>query len=238
MTARRSSIRSSSVATDTSRSETPVPRLSNWIKRVNDPRSRRKRARCASSQPISTLLTNPWTRRRSRSPSPNAWYAIWTPSVVSAYLVSGNSTVATVSIRPGPNGASGSTRGRAQQPRAPGCPQECVPPNNGPWCLRSPGRRRRCDGTAIATPDATQSKSLCAVLVGRAPSFGHIERWTVTVLVGDGCPQLSLASVLLGFALGASEPVRRLASIRVPRPGMPEDRRASPAPRTDLPTRT
>jgi hypothetical protein len=62
MTARTSSIRCSRVGTGPTRSESPVPRLSNMIKRQNDPRRRRKLAappRCTRRE------------RRSLAPQPS-----------------------------------------------------------------------------------------------------------------------------------------------------------------------
>src|SRR5438445_3772085 len=77
MTARTSSIRSSSVGTAASetRSDRPVPRLSKKTSLEKEARRRRNRASDGSSQKCSTCETKPGTNTRFKGPSPRTWYA-------------------------------------------------------------------------------------------------------------------------------------------------------------------
>ena len=70
ITARTSSIRSSSGTGATLRSERPRPRLSKRIRRLNDASPRKKRAIAGFSHSTSRWLAKPCTNTRSRSPSP------------------------------------------------------------------------------------------------------------------------------------------------------------------------
>jgi hypothetical protein len=63
------------------RSDRPVPRLSNRIRREKLASRSKNRASVGSSQAASTWLIQPGTHTRSRAPSPTTWYAIETPSV-------------------------------------------------------------------------------------------------------------------------------------------------------------
>ena len=85
-TAWTSPIRVSSVgnAESGTRSDSPVPRLSNRISRENVASRSKNRAIVGSSQAASTWETQPGTHTRSRGPSPITWYAIDTPSGVLA----------------------------------------------------------------------------------------------------------------------------------------------------------
>jgi hypothetical protein len=71
-TARTSSMRASSPgsALTGTRSDSPVPRLSNRISRENEASRRRKSAAAGTSQVVSTFETKPGTITRSRGPSP------------------------------------------------------------------------------------------------------------------------------------------------------------------------
>jgi hypothetical protein len=55
------------------RSERPVPRLSNRINRVKDASRSKNRAQAGSSQNTSMFDTQPGTRTRSRGASPTTW---------------------------------------------------------------------------------------------------------------------------------------------------------------------
>ena len=81
-TERTSSIRVSSVGSADSgtRSERPVPRLSNRTSREKAASRSKKRAMVGSSQAVSTWDTQPGTQTRSTGPVPITWYAIDTPS--------------------------------------------------------------------------------------------------------------------------------------------------------------
>jgi hypothetical protein len=81
--ARTSSIRSSSVPTRV-RSERPMPRLSNTIRRENDARRSTKRRYSAISHNTSRFVIAPAMCTRSSGPSPMTRYAMWIPSL-SAY---------------------------------------------------------------------------------------------------------------------------------------------------------
>ena len=76
ITARTSSMRSSSVGTPTKWSDMPVPRLSNMIRRVNEERRRKKCSGALVSHQFSMCDTNPGTKTRSTGPSPKVAYAI------------------------------------------------------------------------------------------------------------------------------------------------------------------
>ena len=86
ITARASSIRTSSDGSRSSdtRSDSPTPRLSNTITRANDERRVKNRANLGSVHIFSMCVTQPITNRMSTGPSPNTWYAMWTPSAVFA----------------------------------------------------------------------------------------------------------------------------------------------------------
>ena len=71
ITARRSSIRVSSVGKLPTRSDIPVPRLSNRIRRQNEAKRRKKAARLGISQANSTCETNGGVKTRSNGPSPD-----------------------------------------------------------------------------------------------------------------------------------------------------------------------
>src|SRR3954451_10016598 len=70
ITARTSSIPSSSVATAPTLSERPVPRLSNRISRLKELRREKKRARAGLSQAISRLEMKPGMKTMSNGPFP------------------------------------------------------------------------------------------------------------------------------------------------------------------------
>ena len=72
ITARTSSILSSSVPAWT-RSERPMPRLSNRITRAKEPRRSTKRRYEGSSQTTCRLVTKPSTKTMSTGPSPTTW---------------------------------------------------------------------------------------------------------------------------------------------------------------------
>ncbi len=74
ITARTSSARCSSdgASPGPSRSDRPVPRLSNTATRQNEPSRRRNRAMIGCSHCTSTLVVNPSMSTRS-GPSPNTW---------------------------------------------------------------------------------------------------------------------------------------------------------------------
>src|SRR2546421_4670095 len=76
ITARTSSMRSSSVGTPADGSDSPVPRLSNKIRRLNDANRRKKRAEAFASHQFSMCDTKPGTKTKSTGPSPNVAYAI------------------------------------------------------------------------------------------------------------------------------------------------------------------
>ena len=73
ITARTSSIRSSSVGAVATGSDSPAPRRSNWMTRANEPSDWSSRAAGSCSQISSMCVTNPVTSTRSRSPSPKTW---------------------------------------------------------------------------------------------------------------------------------------------------------------------
>jgi hypothetical protein len=70
MTARTSSIGTSSVSSSRRGSEIPVPRLSNWITLANSASARRNSARAGIDQPTSMLETKPGAKTTSIGPSP------------------------------------------------------------------------------------------------------------------------------------------------------------------------
>ena len=74
------------------RSESPTPRRSIATTRAKPESRSRKRANPGSSQFAMRLEKNPGTNMRSRGPLPNTWKAMYTPSAVFAYRVSGIST--------------------------------------------------------------------------------------------------------------------------------------------------
>ena len=78
MTARMSSMRSSSVATSLIRSDIPVPRLSNTATRLNRPSPSRNRANSGRSHMASTWEIHPGTHTSRCSPAPNVWYSMST----------------------------------------------------------------------------------------------------------------------------------------------------------------
>src|SRR3954447_2619510 len=88
ITARTSSMRSSSVGASATGSESPYPRRSNAITRAKFDMPWNIRAAGSCSHIISTWLMKPLTKTTSRSPSPNTWYARCT-SPLFAYWVSG-----------------------------------------------------------------------------------------------------------------------------------------------------
>src|SRR5689334_12605957 len=96
-TALTSSIRSSRVGIAT-RSERPVPRLSNRINREKDASRRKNLAGRGCSQSYSTFDTNPGTHTTSIGPSPRTWYAICTSPHL-AYLVLGGSLIPALLLR-------------------------------------------------------------------------------------------------------------------------------------------
>jgi hypothetical protein len=73
MTARTSSMRVSRFGMSVTRSESPVPRLSKRISRVNEASRARNRAQAGSSQKTSMFETQPGTSTRSRGASPTTW---------------------------------------------------------------------------------------------------------------------------------------------------------------------
>jgi hypothetical protein len=75
ITARTSSMRCSSEGSSLSetRSERPVPRLSNRMSRENDARRERNRAKSMFFQKYSRCETQPITKTRSIGPSPTTW---------------------------------------------------------------------------------------------------------------------------------------------------------------------
>jgi hypothetical protein len=73
MTARTSSIRVSSVGTSLTRSETPVPRLSNQITRATEERLRSQATMAGWCQAYSAFEITPGTNTRSGGPSPRTW---------------------------------------------------------------------------------------------------------------------------------------------------------------------
>ena len=73
ITARTSSILVSSVGTSATRSETPVPRLSNQISRENDASSLNQSANAGCLQAYSTFEMTPGTKTRSGGPFPSVW---------------------------------------------------------------------------------------------------------------------------------------------------------------------
>ena len=103
-TATASAAQSSSVGGDDGEhgSDSPTPRRSKRIKRVNAASRRRQRARCGSSAIMSTGMNPSVTMIRSIGPSPSTWYAMYT-SPLRAYRVSAMApawaTRAAVSIR-------------------------------------------------------------------------------------------------------------------------------------------
>jgi hypothetical protein len=76
ITARTSSIRSSSVGTPPNGSDIPVPRLSNMTKRLNEAMRPKKRAGALVSHQFSRWETKPGTKTKSTGPSPNVAYAM------------------------------------------------------------------------------------------------------------------------------------------------------------------
>src|SRR5262249_9206827 len=68
--------------------ETPDPRLSKQMSRLNVARRRRKRAIDGSSHMTSRLVPHHGMKTRSSGPSPTTWYATL-PSLLLAYRVSG-----------------------------------------------------------------------------------------------------------------------------------------------------
>src|SRR5205823_9823523 len=90
-TARMSSILVSSGPRSRGRSESPVPRLSNMIRREKEAK-RLYIPRQSELAHGKTRLLNCGTRTRSRGPSPNVWYAIAT-SPLRVYSISGTSTI-------------------------------------------------------------------------------------------------------------------------------------------------
>ena len=72
-TARISAIRSAKVGGSPTGSESPVPRLSKTIRRLNEARRFRNWLRCGSSHATSRWETKPWTSSRSSGPSPRTW---------------------------------------------------------------------------------------------------------------------------------------------------------------------
>lgn len=88
MTARMSSIRSSSVAASVGRSDIPVPLLSNRISRQNELQSSIARADSRLSQDRSRCEIVPGAQTMSIGPLPVTWYAMRTVPLL-AYFVSG-----------------------------------------------------------------------------------------------------------------------------------------------------
>lgn len=78
ITARTSSIRSSRVAASVTRSDKPVPRLSNKINRENDASRRKNRANGGHYHATSKFDTGEGENTRSNGPSPTTWYAMYT----------------------------------------------------------------------------------------------------------------------------------------------------------------
>jgi hypothetical protein len=68
----RTSMRSSSVPTCT-RSESPIPRLSNKITRANEPSRSVKRRYEGSSHMTCRFVNEPSTKTMSTGPSPTTW---------------------------------------------------------------------------------------------------------------------------------------------------------------------
>ena len=98
------------------RSDSPVPRLSNQISRLNEANPRRKRARCGSSQARSRWETKPGMNTRSGGPSPSTWYAMRRPPEL-AYAISGRTPHSVATARHASRIREG-TCGPAQPPPA------------------------------------------------------------------------------------------------------------------------
>ena len=145
-TAWTSSIRVSSVgrADSGTRSESPVPRLSNRISREKLASRSKKRAIVGSSQAASTWETQPGTQTRSRGPSPTTWYAIETPSGAFAYRVVG----ATLEVWPRP-GTVASRRSAGGRP-LPGQGRQTSAALIAPVSLTPPVTRTRPSGSSVA----------------------------------------------------------------------------------------
>ena len=73
ITARTSSMRTSRLGMSETRSERPVPRLSNRITRENEASRVKNRTSAGSSQNTSMFETHPNTKTMSRGPSPTTW---------------------------------------------------------------------------------------------------------------------------------------------------------------------
>src|SRR5262245_25290429 len=113
ITALMSSIRCSSVGNSSKRSEQPIPRLSNSKTRTNRDSYSSTRRVSSCSQLSSTLETRPGIAT-SGGPEPNAWYAIRTPSRLTANRVSGTS-IANPSSHCRPTTIMAQTRHRARR---------------------------------------------------------------------------------------------------------------------------
>ncbi len=77
-------VSSGSAVPGASGSDSPMPRRSTAITRANEPSRRSMSAISGMSQFESRLEKLPLISRISRSPLPNVWKAMWTPSAVFA----------------------------------------------------------------------------------------------------------------------------------------------------------
>ena len=78
ITARTSSMRVSRLGAPLTGSDIPVPRLSNRMSRMSEPRSCRKSTNPGIFHCSSMWVTKPGTNTRSNGPFPVTWYAMCT----------------------------------------------------------------------------------------------------------------------------------------------------------------
>lgn len=142
ITARTSSMRCSSDGSRSTgtRSDRPVPPLSKWITRQNDPSRCSASAMPGCSHSSSTFVTQPCTNTRSRGPDPKVSYAMLQPPLsayrMSRIVVHPGSVAGRRSVRPGRRAAPrderpsvpasrrrGTTSGTGRRSRLPGRPR-------------------------------------------------------------------------------------------------------------------